>query len=430
MANPVALGPFRGVNNVDARNSAVFQLPITPESPPPFLRAALNVDLDRQGWPRKRQGRTRVVELTDGHSGFAFGPDLFVMDAGRMLRVQGSTVEELYAGLGDSRVSFCSTAGQVFWCNGKQRGRIVQGAAALWGTERPQITVLGQSAGPLRSGRYMVAVTAEEADGLESGALPAQPIDLTQGAIIVNITPSSAPFINIYVSDPDGASLFWVRRAPTDTFPLVINEVSLSTDLLDSVGLGPPPLGHVVREFRGRMLVADGSVLWFSSPLSPHLFRKSTDFQLFESRIVMLEPLTEGFFVATLDATYWVEGLEPAEWRPRVVDRRKVAEGPGLRLSGRKIEGLNAEAVYRRVQQPAQEVVLWMTEDGPAFGMAGQVQLMFDGQVAVEKAERAALGFREIGGLRQVLMSLQQPTENVFASSDRVTCTVIKAGEG
>ena len=57
----IPLGPFRGINNVDPRQSQVFQLPQGPEAPPPFLRAAFNVDLDRQGWVRKRQGQTKVM---------------------------------------------------------------------------------------------------------------------------------------------------------------------------------------------------------------------------------------------------------------------------------------------------------------------------------------------------------------------------------
>ena len=435
MSQPISLGPFRGVNNIDARNSSVFQLPLSPEVPSPFLRAAINVDLDREGWPRKRQGRTKVMELTDGHSGFAFQDVVYFVNGTDLIAVEKkdwANPVTLYQGLvPGARVSFCEVGGQIFWCNGAQRGRIVGTQAFEWGMSRPRITSLGQTTGPLRPGRYMVAVTAETEDDQESGAFNASDINVTQGAIVVNIAPCSYPFINIYVSDPDGSSLFWARRVPTDQFPVIVNETSVSTDLLDSIAYGPTPLGHIVREFRGRLLVALGNVLYFSSPISPHLFRLGTDFQMFDSRILMLEPLTEGFYIATETVTYWVEGAEPAEWRPRVVDKRKVAEGPGLRLSGRKVEGLNAETVYRRVQQPAAEVVIWMTQDGPAFGMSsGQVQLLFDGVVAMEQAERAALGFREIGGLRQVLMSLQQPTENRFAATDRVTCTVIKAGEG
>lgn len=369
------------------------------------------------------------MELTDGHSGFCDGKFLYLVDGDKLLRIDESfQVKELVAGLtSGKRMSFASLGSDVFWCNGSEKGRISGGEPTFWGVPVPKIKRLGVTSGSLRPGRYLVGVTGVQ-DGVVSGALPAVPIDLTSPGAIVVDAEASTP-VDIYVSDADGRAVFWVQS--TQDFPATVPAVGVSTSVLDLFDCAPPPVGHIVREFRGRVFVAVGDTLFFSMPLAPHLFRLSTDFQQLGERIVMMEPLTEGLFVATASATYWIEGSGPEDWRPRLVDRRKVAEGPGLRLSGRKLEGLNAETVYRRVSQPANEVVVWMTEDGPAFGLAGgQVQMLFDGQVAMEQAEWAALGFRELNGVRQVLMSLQRPTENVLAASDRVTCTVIKADAG
>lgn len=426
----IPLGPFRGINNIDPRQSRGFQLPQGPEDPPPFLRAAINVDLDRQGWPRRRSGQTKIMGLSDGHSGFAVGNQLYLVDGTELIRVDGRSYETAVVATGltaGKRVSFAEHAGDVYWTNGEQKGRIRTGVNTYWGVPRPRITGLSQTPGPLLPGRYMVAVTGQMVDGTESGAYAAQVIDLTQGAIVVNVL-AETPYVNLFVTDANGNTLYWAGSVAASQFPYTISETNVSTQALDVIGCTEPPPGQIVRSFRGWLLVASAHMLYFSMPVSPHLFHPSTDYQMFEDEIVMMEPLTEGVFIAVRDRTYWVEGMSPADWRPRLVDTRKVVAGPGLRLPGRKIAGLNAETVYRRVQQPANEVVMWMTEDGPAVGLpGGQVQMLFDGAVAMDKATSASMAFRELDGIRQVLMSLQHTTENRFATTDRVSCTVIKA---
>lgn len=426
----IPLGPFRGINNVDPRQSQVFQLPQGPEAPPPFLRAAFNIDLDRQGWVRKRQGQTKVMELTDGHSGFAFGDHLYLVDGTNLVAVDGQSydINVLASGLAAGKhVSFTEHAGDVYWSNGEQKGRIRNHQNTYWGVPIPQITGLSQAPGTLLPGRYMVALTGQMVDGTESGARPAQVIDLTEGAIVVSALVDT-PYANLFVTDANGNTLFWAGSIAASQFPYTIYETGVSTQALDTIGCKEPPAGQIVRSWRGWLLVANANMLYFSMPVSPHLFHPSSDFQMFDDEIIMMEPLTEGVFIAVRNRTYWVEGQSPADWRPRLVDTRQVVAGPGLRLPGRKIAGLNPETVYRRVQQPANEVVMWMTEDGPAVGMpGGQVQLLFDGVVAMDKAQETAMGYRELGGIRQVLMSLRHTDVNRFASTDRVTCTVIKA---
>jgi hypothetical protein len=169
------------------------------------------------------------------------------------------------------------------------------------------------------------------------------------------------------------------------------------------------------------MLIASGSALYWSQPLAYHHFRIQTDVQLFPERIVLLAALDSGFFIATGSRTYWVSGDEPDQWQPRVVDTRPVAEGEPLRVSAHKLPKLQSEG----------EVLVWATSDGFVAGLAdGTVQHLTDGRLAVDAFKQSALAFREVDGLRQILLSLQtKESETRFGATDRVTCRVIRANE-
>ena len=78
----VGVGPWRGLNNTADETSAVYQIPSQPGDPPAYLREAVNVDLQRDGWISRRSGRTRLLALSDGHSGVSIGGMFLVADGG------------------------------------------------------------------------------------------------------------------------------------------------------------------------------------------------------------------------------------------------------------------------------------------------------------------------------------------------------------
>jgi hypothetical protein len=415
----VELGPWPlGVNNVDDAHTPAFQ-PATPEKPAPaFLRAADNVDVDRSGGYQRRQGRTKRMELTDGHSGISIGGMLLVVDHGELKQVfPDYSTKTLVAGLGPDELSYAEAGGVVYWSNGDMVGRIQGGQASCWGLRACGPPTLTLTAGNLRAGRYLVATTVV-VDEIESGSRGATAIDVPENCGILVDPHDEDPLadtIEIYCSDCNGSALFWMREGST-----LINQVGTSTDLFDGLGAYPPPAGQIVRAYNGRILVAAGSVLYWSEPLAYHRFHVETDFQMFSSPIVLLEPMTDGFYLAVEDgATYWVAGAGPENWSPVVINNRPVCSGQALRLPGRKLPWAQTEAIC----------AVWGTADGWAVGLPnGTVKYPTDGRIAVDTHTKATLAYREEGGLRQILMSLRDKSSiSHFGIGDTASAVVYKA---
>lgn len=421
-----ALGPWpRGLNNVDDAQSRRFQPPhpkeMRPE--PAQLRAAVNVDLDRDGWLRRRVGRTKLATLTDGHSLHAVGNRLLLVDNGDLVAYDPTAQVRttLQAGIGHGPLSCETVAGVTWWTNGERCGRIELGVPRPWGLTLP--VVAGATAsGSLRPARYLFAVTVETADGIESGARQPQALTLTSpGAIalsVANLDPA-ATHLNLYCSEPDGQTLFFVGRVPAAA-TAIIDRTGVSTDPLTTFNHYPPPPGRFVRAHAGRLLVAAGRELYWSQPLAYHHFAIATDVQLFDTPVRLLEPVDGGFYVATDSATWWVAGDDPESWRPMELDSAPVASGAALRLPGYKVPGL----------EDPRPVVVWATANGFVAGLpGGQIRPLTDGRVAMDAHAQASLAYREEDGIRQILLSLRQQTQTSrLGATDRISCRVIRAG--
>jgi hypothetical protein len=416
----ISLGPWPlGVNNVDDEGGRFFAVP-GQGAPPAQLRAAVNLDLDREGWLRRRVGRTKRLDLVDGHSGMSIaGIRLHVSD-GDLVQVQpGGTPVVLVSGVGSGRVQAIEVAGQVWWTNGSRCGRLVNLVAQPWGLAQPTPPMVSVVPGSMATGTYLVAITTENADELESGAHAAVPITLAQdGAIRLEGLPSDQPWINIYASGCNGRDLFWAARIPAQA-SFTLTQVDVSTDLLDSVGLCPPPPGQALTAFAGRILVAAGSALYWSQPVSYHHFRLATDVQLFAQRIDLLAALPDGFYVRAGTETVWIQGDDPETWSRRVVDDRPGAEGV-LYVPARKFPQLQADGL----------VPMWVSADGPVAGLpGGRLMHLTDGRLAVDTYAEATLAYREENGLRQLLMSLRDKTAGTrLGATDLATCSVVRGG--
>jgi hypothetical protein len=418
----VPLGPWvRGINNTDDIRSAVFQL--NPESPP-FLAKAENVDIDRNGFLKRRVGRTKRILLTSAHSLYSNGDRMFLVDQGVLYELTSDfSLLPKDDNIGEHTLSYTELAGQIFYAS-KQKTGAVDG---FWGVMMPSTPWVTRSTGTLPAGRYMVALTAVR-EGVESGARQPAVIDVPDKSKLVidfaSIDPN-AEQINVYCTQPNGQTLYYVQSfAPTS--PIYLESPPFGTDPLTTFGFYPPVPGQRITSFRGHMLLASGNALYWSQPLDYHHFRIQTDVQLFSDYIVLLATLNDGFYVATADSkTYWVGGDEPEAWQPRLVDTRQVIEGAELRLPIQKLPELRIQ------EQAKEEVVLWITQDGFVAGMNnGVVKHITDYNISVDDFKKASLVYREQEGLRQVLLTLQNKNNaNVFGASDKMTARVIRANE-
>lgn len=419
-----------GINNVDSPKSDKFQLGGEEK---PFLTKAQNVDILRTGHLRTRAGRTKLRTLTNAHSGWACPQGAFYVDSGILYKFDPKSTSDsvVFSGINAyEELSYADVAGQVFWCNGEQTGRIISGQHYCWGLQITDPPTLSVTTGSLRAGTYSVAVASVSEDGVESGCRRAATITVTESGGI-NVFPSSVdPLtveLNVYLSDTNGKDLFYHSTVPVGSF--TITTPSENKMLFTGLGGYPPPAGHIVREWRGYLIVARSEptgqhALYFSEPGQPHRFHVSTDVQLLPSRCSVLEPMNDGFFYALEDGgTFWVEGTDPHDMRLKQVDDRIAAEQRNsCRVSAHKLPWLQTDADI--------PVPLWVTQDGWAAGLPnGDIRYPVESRVAMDTNRRATVSYVERSGLKQILSSVrskQQP--NTLSFGDKVTATVTKGG--
>lgn len=415
MADPIIpLGPWpQGVNNVDDLQAPVFQP--SEKGPPPQLRLAENVDLDRHGLPRRRVGRTKRLELNDGRALASLGDWLLLVDGDALSIVNpdGWGLMPVATGLSlDKPVIWAEHGGSVWWACGASRGSFRANEIFHWGLPTPSILSATPTAGSLPPGRYLVTATIER-NGLESGAQQPVLIDLPEGggiAVFTNADPGEQ--VLLYCSDPNGKIPYYAMAGSTI-------ESVLTTDPCEFIGCHPPPEGQLMAGFGGRLLIAADNALYWSLPGAYHHWRTSLDLQLFPNRITMLAPLDGGFYVGTEAEVFWIQGDDPENWTPRRVDAHPAIEGTSLRLDGRKLPSLQYPGV----------VQVWATTDGLAAGLPdGTVRHLTDGRLAIDPHQHATLAYREERGLRQILMGLRDSTaRNSFGASDTATCRIVRA---
>lgn len=412
------LGPWPlGINNVEAETNRVFAVPGNGD-PPAQLRTAVNVDIDKEGWPRRRAGRVKRLDLVNGHSGTSVaGMQLHVSDGNLMQVMSDGTQDILVPDIGNGKFNAVEVAGQVWWTNGDKTGAIVNGTPKPWGVLPPAPPNLSVAEGSMAAGIYLVAVTTEDDDGLESGAHAASVIELIQdGAIRLSGLPTDQPWINVYASGCNGRDLFWVIRIPAQP-EFILTQVDQSTDLLENIGLYPPPPGQALGLFVGRLLVASGSALYWSQPVEYHHFRLATDVQMFPKRIDLLAILPAGFYVRSGTETVWIQGDDPETWTRSEVDDRPGAEGV-MYIPGRKIPSIKEDGL----------LPVWVTADGPAVGLpGGHIVHLTDGRLAVDTYAEAAISYREENGLRQILMALKDKSAGTkLGATDVASCTITR----
>lgn len=416
---------IKGINNVDNPNSDVFQ----PGDKPPYVVDAKNVDVYRDGVFKTRRGYIKKRTLTKAHSGDVLLNKFYYVDNGTIYKYQEGQNSDLVikSGLNPNlEVSFATIDNQIFWSNSEVCGRIVNNVSTFWGLDQTYPPVLTQtSTGSLHSGVYLVSVAAV-ADGIESGSYTSSSITLTSdGGIDVSINPSNidtnATSLNVYVSDTNGNNLYLNKNVPVGNFS--INNQSDKITLFTGLNVSPPPPGHIVREFNGFIFIASNNILYFSEPNGYHRFRLNTDAFVFDSRIVLVEHVSTGLYVATEnEGTYYLSGYEPKKFRRVHKCSKRVSEGKALRVPIRKFPWIEVDY--------DEEVPVWITEDGYAIGgQDGWIRYPTDARVAMDSTKKSTLTYVERPGLRQILTSLKDKiSESKMQTTDNMVLSVTRNG--
>lgn len=175
------------------------------------------------------------------------------------------------------------------------------------------------------------------------------------------------------------------------------------------------PIGQFIASHSGRMYAAKRDVLWFSEGMSTHISRRATNYYMLPGYITMLQPVTDGVFVATENKIQFLRGTDPftAELQPAY--QSGVVPYAFTRVKGKKFE------------VPDDDVPVWWTKDGVlSVGLpGGEVRQLTRDRLAVPEYGYGAVSLREREGMSQIVSSLQKGGDaNNMGASDTVVAEI------
>lgn len=404
----VPLGGFAGINN----RLPDHQLSIVERGRKAgdYLRNAINVDITDAGTIQRRKGSKLAQAGDDCHSLWSDGEALaFYVDGATLYQWPRTAVRSgLVPG---ARCSFVKAPdGWVYWTNGIVLERIKNGVSEPAGLETPNPApnVTATAGGALPAGYYQVSVTATDAEGRESGATWPVQVQVPQDGVL-QIDGMPAGLKNIYVSSLNGDVLFHAMTTTSTSyvFPLL---PSLGPQL-QTLGLRPMPAGHIVRWDKGRLVVVQNNIAYFSEPYAPGWFDPGRGYLPLPDRITMYAPVEGGRFIATLGKTWWLAGGDVEAAQLVEVLPYGVAEGTDSRVEN------------------SEDIVWFSTRGFVRADPGGQVRNMQEATVAVGASRAGATLYREQDGMRQVLAAARNTSGTVAQATSFMTAEVRRKGE-
>lgn len=382
-------------------------------------RLMVNLDV-RQGKATLRPGYQLALALPGAHSLWSDGRRAFCVADGTLYGFDGTAVTALRTGVVGT-VSYEAVNGEVYFSDGRVTG-VIGDTLRAWGLPTPATPeVQPTTAGGLTAGTYQVALTWQNALGEESGAAVAAAVQIAQGGgIAVGVeSPSEAgvQFVNVYVSAPDGATLYHALLAPA-TMSSVLIGVGQRGRELDTQFLQPMPAGTLVRYFRGRLVSVQGAVATFSEPLRYGLTDARYGFLQEESDITLFEPVSGGVFIGTAAGVRFAAGTSPENFSYTQVERTGAVPGTGTRVDARDL-GL----------QLTGDVAVWLSNSGWVYGLPdGTTSTPVADQLVLPDYERGTAIMIEQDGLRRMLAVVRGAGAELAKAGDSVVAEVIRNG--
>lgn len=343
----IPIGPWpKGIHN-SARDYVL---------PQGGLLDALNVDITDEGHCRTRRGYRETVAIDNGHSLsnqgdkvlIGIGATLGVITARRPLEI--TTVR---TGLSVLPISYAELAGEVWWSNGEDSGRIgTDNSDHPWAVEPPASPLsISAGAGSLFPGTYGVVLTHSMADGEESGASPVSLFDMAStGAMVITLPAPAgdATHFNVYCTGADGSTFQLAETVPVATASVTITEPATGRQIGRRYFLEPLPPGDCLAIFNGRMISAKGPWLFYSEPYDFGVYDPVQNYIRFAGDISIVAPCENGVFVVA-DQTYWLAGAD--------IDKQEMF----VRLPSGAVKGTS-------FRHPLTNAVGWFGADGFVIG--------------------------------------------------------------
>lgn len=407
---------FKGLNNI-----------LPPESTSPeYLKKVENVDIDKAGGIKKRKGYA-LIDSGNYKSLWSSKNNLgtYALKDNNLIQLTSNfSSVTLRSGIGTEAISFEEIDDKVYYSSINYHGVIENGIERDWGTPKTNFSpTLTQTNGSLSEGSYMVAITYVKSNGLESGVSTFSTITISDNkGISLYIPTNSDPdviYARVYCSTQNGNTLYFSQIGLLNTTVTITSQSNLINPL-KTFGLDAPPLGHIIKYYRGRMFIAQDNILWFSEPYQYEHFNLSSNYIEFPDRIREVMPVEDGIWIGS-DRLYYLSGEDALSFKRSTKEEIKVVEGTAHKVSGSYVHLDNTPIGYK-----------WLvTSDLGIFILFNQglVINMTSDFLALNKADSGTSIFIENSGMNKylsILKSNNNPNNSVIG--DLVETKIIRNG--
>lgn len=382
---------FTGINNVLLQH----------EMKASDLTQANNVDVDREGRVRRREGYALVSAGARGNLFEAGDLVLTTVPDGSLMARRGAVEAAVHPAVGPARLWYASLPDQtVLFSNGLVAG--VTDGATSWdlGVPVPQSSGSFMSIpGALDPGRYQWATTyVRLSDGQEGGTSDGGVADVVDGGLLLSGLPLREGHKTVvYLTRANGSELFLAG----ETHGPALSFTSPAADLVlpcRTQFMTPLPVGTLCAFWRGRVLVATGAVLAASRPDQWGLHDPSKDVKQFTAPITLIQPVSDGIYVGTEHELAFLSGTDFDGLAYTRSLAGGVVLGSGVTVPGEKILD-GGEAGKGRG-----DAMVCIAGGYICAGKAGgAVEVMTEGRYRVEGVTEVVAAFRETRGTPQYL---------------------------
>ncbi len=354
------------------------------ERRPGSVADAVNVDIARDGSIVRRAGKALALAGSGMHSLWARNGRAYVVRGGELCEATVSagalSTHPIYTLERDLPLSYDWMNGDVLACNRRESLRIAgDGTVVRLGPQDPGgITVLPLDDGGLDAGRYMVGCSylrGDEESGLSIGSSATVGAGGGLSLALSQPTESDITAIRIYRTQPGGKSYFRVADVPVGLTPYMLGATPIGREA-DNLFLRRMPGGHIIRAWKGYVIVARDDSIIFSQPLRYGVTDGRFDMMAWPRRVRIVEPVEGGVFIGDNRGVSFLRGDRPGNMAKVWTGGAPVIEGTGGMIEASSLGSLGLNLNLR-----GDRFALWLARNGYVLGSP-------DGQIIELQASR------------------------------------------
>jgi len=328
---------FSGINNVQPEHRLTST----------DLLSATNMDIGLSGEITRREGYSLLSDQCHKNLWQADGFMLATKGAQLTALHPGGAQHVVHPAMGPARVWYCNLPdGRVTFSNGLIYG-LTDGVTGrdLFVPTPEAVGFYEDAVGALHRGGYRYFLSyVRLSDNLEGPATAGTSITVGEGGVRLAGLPTRAGHaVNVYLSAKDGEEAYLAGTTSTGAFEFTGANESLVL-LSRTLGAMSPVGGTITAYWRGRLLMAQGDVLWASRPMAPHL-ADWRDFKRMPAPITAIQPVGDGLYVGTEEDLVFLAGDTWDTLAYRATELGPVVLGSGVSAPGHRLRQGDAYGV-------------------------------------------------------------------------------------